>query len=56
MMIHIEGDDDDRNNPLRDDHEEHHPLHDYDDSIHIHIDDTDERRDSMCKKVFDDLR
>lgn len=57
MMIHIEGDEDDRNNPLRDDNDHnHHPLHNYDDSVHFEVDDRDERRDSMCRKVFDDIR
>lgn len=58
MMIHIEGDEDDRNNPLREAEPQsrQYPLHNYDDSVHFEVDDRDERRDSMCRQVFDDIR
>ena len=58
MMIHIEGDEDDRNNPLREEEPQsrQYPLHNYDDSVHFEVDDRDERRDSMCRQVFDDIR
>lgn len=58
MMIHIEGDEDDRNNPLREEEpqSQQYPLHNYDDSVHFEVDDRDERRDSMCRQVFDDIR